>query len=87
MEEEIEEFNFQNASNFLDECVKQGLKPDSTRQVVIRLAPKIRQMMAAGYTQRQIYELLIEKFRLELGFAAFRNYLSAADRAKNSGKN
>lgn len=76
----MDEFNFENASKFLDECVEKGKRAESARQVVIRLAPKIREMTARGYTQREIYDLLVGEFRLELGFSAFRNYLCAADR-------
>lgn len=79
---EMDEFNFENASRFLDECAEKEKRGESARQVITRLKPKIRQMMGKGYTQREIYDLLVEEFRLEISFSTFRSYL-VPEKAKN----
>lgn len=84
----MDEFNFENASEFLRECKERGKKTESARQVLIRLAPRIRELTEEGFTQREVYELLVEKYGLELSFSTFRGYLrqAALEAAEKSGK-
>lgn len=74
----MDEFNFENASEFLRECKEQGKRSESPRQVLMRLAPQIRELAKEGFTQREVHELLVEKFGLELSFSTFRGYLRQA---------
>lgn len=79
----MEDFNFENAEAFLDECSKKPPKAGSTRQIIIRLAPKIRELEGKGYSKRDVHAMLVEKYDLKLAFETFRNYLNqaAANRA------
>lgn len=85
----MDEFNFENAEAFLDECSKnRAAKAESERRVIFQLAPKIREMEAEGFSKSEIYGLLAERFGLKVSFNTFRNYLNGAkakDR-KESGK-
>ena len=74
----MDEFNFENASEFLRECREKGKKTESTRQILMRLAPQIRELTSEGFTQREVHEMLVEKYGLELSFSTFRGYLRQA---------
>lgn len=74
----MEDFNFENAKAFLEECRKRPPKAESTRQIIIRLAPKIRELESKGYSKRDVHEMLVEKYDLKLAFETFRNYLNQA---------
>lgn len=83
----MDEFNFENASEFLRECLQTGKRTESTRRVLIRLAPQIRELTDDGFTQREVYEMLVEKYGLELSFSTFRGYLRQAAQARETEEN
>lgn len=80
----MDEFNVENASRFLAafKDIEPAKRPrDSVKQVVISLAPLIRELMERGYTQRQVLDLLKGEYGLKLGYGTFRNYLNQAAKA------
>ena len=82
----MEDFNFESASQFLEERRKEKPpKAESPRQVILRLAPKIRELEDAGYSKREIHAMLTEKYALSLAFETFRNYLNQAQAKAKSG--
>lgn len=89
----MDEFNVKNAAAFLkqarDEARERADKTVSQRDVIIELAPLIREMSAEGFTLKKIHEMLVEKYGLKVSYSTFRGYLHQAALAKkedNEGK-
>lgn len=84
----MDEFNLENAQEFLAELKEK--EPDkqaqSVKEVIIGLAPMIRELMRKGYTQKEILERLKAKYDLKLEYGTFKNYLSQAKKTGNGGK-
>lgn len=74
----MDEFNYENASRFLLECRETGKRSESARQVMLRLAPQIRELGKYGYTQKEVHKMLVQKYGLDLSFSTFRGYLRQA---------
>lgn len=79
----MDEFNIDSASEFLEslKAVKPERKPrESMKKMIMNLAPVIHELVELGYSRRQIYDLLKDRFNLKIGYGAFRNYLNLAER-------
>lgn len=84
----MNEFSTDNARKFLE--AMRELEPEkpparqSVRRVIFELAPVIRELMAKGWTQRQILEKLKAEYDLKLEYGTFRNYLNQAAKSDES---
>lgn len=80
----MDEFNVENGRKFLEKL--REIEPErssvrqSVKQVILELAPVIRELMEKGWTQKQILEMLKGEFELKLEYGTFRNYLNQAPR-------
>lgn len=83
----MDEFNAENARKFLERL--REIEPEkppvrqSIKQVIFELAPTIRELMAKGWSQKQILEKLKIEYDLKLEYGTFRNYLNQAAKESN----
>lgn len=83
----MKKFDVQEAKAYLADLKGQAPRKDTMREKIRELIPEISELVEQGYTKKQIFELLREKFDLQITYGTFRTYLAQKDREEDDDGN